>query len=232
MGSAPPDGVRRLLLVRHGVTEWNREGRFQGHLDPPLAASGREQARLLGARLRAVAPRPMRIVTSTLGRASQTAELIAAELAAVDGRIELQSDARLMEIGQGDWEGRTHADLALNDPVRYEAWRTSDREPPNGEPVADAQQRVDALLAELLPVAPQTALCLVSHGGTLRLVARSIFGWSIERTWQTDLDNASLSWLDETDDGGWRLGRWNDVHHLLGRLTTHVDEADGAPLAL
>ena len=51
MGSALPEGVRRLLLVRHGITEWNREGRFQGHLDPPLAASGREQARLLGARL-------------------------------------------------------------------------------------------------------------------------------------------------------------------------------------
>ena len=56
----------RLLLVRHGVTTWNREGRFQGHLDPPLDPIGVEQARLLGARLAADEPGPLRIVTSPL----------------------------------------------------------------------------------------------------------------------------------------------------------------------
>ena len=67
----------RLLLVRHGVTTWNREGRFQGHLDPPLDPIGVEQARLLGARLAAEEHGPLRIVTSPLTRASATAELLA-----------------------------------------------------------------------------------------------------------------------------------------------------------
>ncbi len=228
VGEAPP---RRLLLVRHGITEWNREGRFQGHRDPPLSATGREQARLLGARLHDFTTGPMRIVASTLGRAAQTAELIA-EALTPNRDIELLMDARLMEIGQGDWEGRTHADLAVNDSERYAAWRTRDEEPPNAEPIPDVQRRVDSLLAELLPRATGTTLCLVSHGGTLRLIARALLDLPIARVWRTDLDNASLSCLEETDGQGWRLERWNDVHHLLGRTATHVDESDGTPLAL
>lgn len=233
-----PAASRSLLLVRHGVTDWNREGRFQGHMDPPLADAGRRQAELLGERLAHGGRSPQLIVASPLGRALQTAELVAARLASGGHRATLVSDRRLMEIGQGDWEGRTHAELAVQDAERYHAWRTSgtDLQPPNAEPIEDAYHRVSELLDELLPAEEVACVCLVSHGGTLRLVARRLLELSVARTWEIDLDNASLSHLTSIDDGtgvaGWRLERWNDVSHLLGRMPTHVDESEGEPLAL
>jgi broad specificity phosphatase PhoE len=208
-------------------------------MDPPLADAGRRQAELLGERLARSAPRPELIVTSPLGRALQTAEMVAARLARAGHSATLVSDRRLMEIGQGDWEGRTHAELAVQDPERYHAWRTSgtDLQPPNAEPIEDAYRRVRELLDELLPMKDSPSVCLVSHGGTLRLVARRLLELSVARTWEIDLDNASLSHLTRTDDGtariaAWRLERWNDVSHLLGKMPTHVDESEGEPLAL
>ena len=131
---------RRILLVRHGVTDWNREGRFQGHLDPPLADDGRLEAELLGARLqRDELLSPVRIVSSTLARARQTAESIGAKVG-----VAVEQDARLIEIGQGEWEGRTHDDLAVSDADRYAAWRRDAgiRQPPGGESIESATQRV------------------------------------------------------------------------------------------
>jgi probable phosphoglycerate mutase len=225
----------RLLLVRHGVTDWNREGRFQGHLDPPLADDGRRQAILLGERLAQLGPRPSRVVSSTLGRALQTARLVAAALSDTGPRPALVTDSRLMEIGQGDWEGRTHRELAVAEPEHYEAWRRSEVPPPNAEPIEDARRRIAGLLAELageLEGCPEATLCLVSHGGILRLAAGELLGLSLAQTWLLDVDNASLASLTRGADGGWQLERWNDVGHLLGRMTTHTDESEGEPLAL
>ena len=175
---------RRLLLVRHGVTDWNREGRFQGHLDPPLSE---------------------------------------------DGRVE----ARLIEIGQGEWEGRTHADLAVSDAERYAAWRRDSgiRQPPGGESIESAAERLTTLVAELTVDGDRWPICLVSHGGTLRILARILLGDAGAAQWSFDVDNASLSVCSMTDRG-WRLDRWNDTLHLLGRMATHVDEMEGRPLAL
>lgn len=223
--------VRRLLLVRHGVTDWNREGRFQGHLDPPLADDGRAEAERLGERLAAdEALRPTRIVASTLTRARHTAEAIGSRIG-----VEVETDRRLMEIGQGEWEGRTHDELAVNDAERYEAWRsdTRIRQPPGGETVEDAWGRVAALVAELDAEADAGTVCLVSHGGTLRVLARVLFGGDIDAPWSFDVDNASLSVCGALEGTtGWRLERWNDTFHLLGMVTTHVDESEGRPLAL
>jgi len=225
----------RLILVRHGVTEWNREGRFQGHLDPTLSADGREEARLVAERLAADgALRPGRLISSPLSRARQTAEVIIAALG--DDAPPIELDARLMEVGQGEWEGRTHAELAVSDPDRYQAWRhaTWDRQPPGGEPVNDAVRRIGAAFDEAIVTSDRTRawpLCIVSHGGTLRLAAHHLLEVPIDRAWRLDLDNASLSVLDHVN-GQWRLVAWNDGGHLLGRAPAHVDEEDGEPLAL
>ncbi len=220
---------RRLLVVRHGVTDWNREGRFQGHLDPPLGDEGRSEAGHLADRLAADPDlRPARIVSSTLARAMQTAEAIGRA-----ARIAVEPDARLIEIGQGEWEGRTHADLAVADADRYAAWRRDAgiRQPPGGEPIESATERVSALLAELAAGPGAWPVCLVSHGGTLRILARIMLRADGVPSWTLDVDNASLG-ICTAIDGGWRLDRWNDTLHLLGRTDTHVDEAEGRPLAL
>ena len=215
----------RLVLLRHGVTDWNREGRFQGHLDPGLSAAGLQEARLAAERLVAEPSlRPTRIVASSLGRAMQTAAPIG-HAAGVD----VEADARLIEIGQGDWEGRTHAELEVDDAERYHAWRnaTGIRQPPGGEPIDAATARVRAFVEGLDPRAPAT-IVVVSHGGTLRILAHLLLGLDDVR--QLEVDNASISVL--AWHRGWRLERWNDTLHLLGVQPTHVDEVEARPLAL
>jgi broad specificity phosphatase PhoE len=218
----------RIVVVRHGVTDWNRDGRFQGHLDPPLSDAGRREAILVAERIAGDPElRPARIVSSSLTRALETASAIAAAVGA-----EVEPDRRLIEIGQGEWEGRTHAELEVSDADRYRAWREAAgvRQPPGGEPIASATARVLALLEALLDAEAATT-CLVSHGGTLRILARLVLDLGDDRSWALDVDNASVGVVSRTD-GTWRLDRWNDTRHLLGLEPTHVDEAEGRPLAL
>ena len=221
--------TRRLILVRHGVTGWNREGRFQGQKNPPLTDEGRLEAELLAARIAGDPElRPVRIVASPLRRAMDTARA----MAAAAGDVPLAPDPRLMEIGQGEWEGRTHAELAVEDADRYHAWRAraGEEQPPGAEPLDAAYERVAALLADV-EAAEAWPTCVVSHGGTLRLAARYLLRLPGRRAWALDLDNASISSLVAVEDR-WRLQRWNDTAHLLGRTPQHVDEAEGEPLAL
>lgn len=226
--------IGRLVLVRHGVTDWNREGRFQGHLDPPLSADGLAEAALVAERLAASGGlRPSRIVSSPLARARQTADAIAA---ALDGEAAVELDARLMELGQGEWEGRTHAELAVEDAARYAAWRAAhdDGVPPGAEPVEIALARIVAAFREHVARSDRDRawpLCMVSHGGALRLAAHDLLEVPLRRAWHLEYDNASLSVLDRVH-GAWRLVSWNDGAHLLGRVSVHVAEEDGEPLAL
>lgn len=219
----------RLVVVRHAVTDWNREGRFQGHLDPPLSDVGRREAELVAERLASdEALRPVRIVSSSLARAMETAGAI--------GRasgVAVEPDDRLMEIGQGEWEGRTHAELEVSDAQRYRAWRDAAgvRQPPGGESLDSAMSRVRAVLGDLEPSDRAGTICLVSHGGTLRVMARLLLDLADDRSWALDVDNASIGMATHVD-GRWRLDRWNDTRHLLGRELVHVDESDGRPLAL
>jgi probable phosphoglycerate mutase len=221
----------RLLLVRHGVTTWNREGRFQGHRDAPLADDGRLEARLLGERLAGMELNGLAIITSPLSRAADTADRLADAVSATGPP---RADDRLMEIGQGEWEGRTHAELAVDDADRYAAWRAraGEEQPPGAETIEAALGRVISLLGEVMEE-PAPVACLVSHGGILRLVARHLLDLAPRRAWAMDVDNASLSELrrDGAHDA-WLVVRWNDTAHLLGRTAQHVDELDGEPLAL
>jgi 2,3-bisphosphoglycerate-dependent phosphoglycerate mutase len=215
-----------LVLVRHGVTDWNREGRFQGHRDPGLSDSGRHEADLAAGRLASDARlRPTRVVASSLGRALATAVPIASAVG-----TEVEPDDRLIEIGQGEWEGRTHAELEIEDAERYRAWRgaTGIRQPPGGEPIEAATGRVRRFLEELSTGRDGT-VCLVSHGGTLRILAHLLL--ELSDVHALEVDNASIS-VVSGGDRGWRLERWNDTLHLLGREPIHVDELEGRPLAL
>ena len=219
---------QRLVFVRHGVTDWNAEGRWQGRLDPPLSERGRREAQMVAGRLAADPDlRPGRILSSTLARASETAAIIGGSVG-----VEPEPDARLVEIGAGEWEGRTHAELAAIDGERYRAWRTTPGYgPPGGEPIPEATERIRSIL-DHVTASHTWPVLLVSHGGTLRIFARLLLDLSAERAEAVDIDNASVSSAVRSGSGTWRLERWNDELHLLGRERTHVDEAEGRPLAL
>ena len=100
-----------LLLVRHGETDWNRLGRWQGHSDTPLNARGREQARELAPQLDGVDV----VYSSDLARARETAEILAEELGA-----DVRLDARLRERGFGAWEGLTAAEIVGHDDLQWQ----------------------------------------------------------------------------------------------------------------
>src|SRR5947208_1264778 len=125
----------RVVLLRHGRTEWNATGRFQGQMDAPLDGIGRAQAEAAAV---AVAPmRPDVIVTSDLSRAAHTAAAVAAEAG-----VEPVVDARLREIYLGSWQGLTRAEARAKFPDEYASWQTGeDARRGDGETYAEVGAR-------------------------------------------------------------------------------------------
>src|SRR3954470_19573703 len=109
--------VMNLLLVRHGETAWNREGRYQGRTDVPLSSDGEAQVRALGARLAhlqiAIA------ICSPLTRTRHTAQAVLGARA-----VPLETDAALIEISHGAWEGQLASDIELSHAEMFGTWRT------------------------------------------------------------------------------------------------------------
>ncbi|WP_409328974.1 histidine phosphatase family protein [Trujillonella humicola] len=165
MSSAPePPAVRveRLVLWRHGRTEWNAEGRFQGQQDPPLDAEGRRQAAVAAAHLvagLALTGEDTVVVSSDLSRAVETATALTGRLG-----LPLEVDARLREHSLGRWEGLTRDEVAARHPEQYADWLAGrpvrDR---GGEEPAAVADRALSLVREL----PESRVAvLVTHGGT------------------------------------------------------------------
>jgi broad specificity phosphatase PhoE len=152
--------MARLILVRHGVTDWNREGRYQGQSDPPLNDEGLQQAHRL---IELLKPEGIsRVVSSDLKRASETARILAEGL-----RLESPgTDARLREIDLGRWEGRLAIEIAREDALAWDA-RLGDPvnvAAPGGETTLQVAQRVWACLDELAAQAGADTIAVVSHG--------------------------------------------------------------------
>jgi broad specificity phosphatase PhoE len=144
--------VTDLLLVRHGETDWNRDGRYQGHADPPLNEVGREQARELARKLGA---HEFDVVyTSDLRRASETAEII------VRGReVPLLPEPGLREIDVGSWSGLTRAEIEQRFPG-------ADRH--DGEAPEAMRERVVRTVTAIAEREAGKRVLIVSHGGALR----------------------------------------------------------------
>jgi broad specificity phosphatase PhoE len=148
----------RLLLARHGETEWNRLGRWQGQHDLPLSSRGREQALALCARLKS--ERLSAVYSSALRRAIETAHEIA-----VCHRLNVCRDARLNELNLGEWEGLRRQEIATKYPQLLQAWEADTRSvsPPNGESVADLERRVLSAIQEIALAYPGETVCLIGH---------------------------------------------------------------------
>ena len=170
-GPLRPD--RRLILLRHGRTAWNAEGRFTTRTDVPLDVEGRHQARQAGIALAGV--RIDRILASPLERARHTAEAVAAAHPAV---LEVTIDPRLTEIDAGPFEGRTIPEIESGpDAAAFRAWHADANviDVPGAEPLASAAARAAAFLAEAAAL-PGTTLA-VTHGSLVRvLVASAVLG--------------------------------------------------------
>ncbi|NPA26302.1 MAG: histidine phosphatase family protein [Chloroflexi bacterium] len=149
-----------LLLVRHGETDWNREGRYQGQADPGLNARGRAQAQALAHRLRAAGWRPQVIYTSPLRRAAETAAILNQAW-----QVPVRVDPRLMEIHQGAWQGLTVDEIARRWPQLFEAWERTPWavRPPGGETLAEVRDRVYAAIDDIVQRHPNDIVLVVAH---------------------------------------------------------------------
>lgn len=160
--------MARLLLLRHGQSTWNAEGRWQGWADPPLSEAGEAQSvavagLVAGAGIAAV-------VASDLRRAQRTAAVVADVLGV--GPVEV--DPALRERDVGAWSGLTGEEIATRWPDALAAWRAGRLDgPPGGESDADLAARVFCAL-DLLARRPEPVILVVTHGGVISLVERRL----------------------------------------------------------
>jgi probable phosphoglycerate mutase len=199
--------MTQVLVARHGETDWNREGRWQGQGGPGLNATGRDQAAALAARLATV--RLDALYTSDLARAVQTAEIIAA----VTGLVPVLEPG-LREVDNGDWRGLTRAQVRASNPAGYRRWLNGDSGWHGGETYQQMHARVVATLQRLLADHRRGRILLVSHGGAVRaIVAHAVALADHDRRHIDGARNGSITTV-ATRRGALRLVSFNDDGHL------------------
>ena len=211
--------VSRVLLWRHGRTEWNASGRFQGQQDPPLDDEGRNQAALAAPHLLAagLSSDDTVVVSSDLSRAAETAAMLVALVG-----VPLRLDARLREHGMGCWEGLTRNEVAARYPEQYADWIAGRPvQGRGGENPAEVGARALAALSDLPQV--RTAV-VVTHGGTSgRLLERLLGLGSEHRRAFGPLGNCAWSELIRHE------GRWRLLRHNASVLQLPDARADDVP---
>ncbi|MFC9359159.1 histidine phosphatase family protein [Rhodococcus sp. NPDC057014] len=205
-----PRAPRRLILLRHGQTEYNADNRMQGQLDTELSELGRSQARAAATAL--VGRRPISIVSSDLRRAYDTAVEVGD-----NAGLPVQIDERLRETHLGDWQGLTHLDVDARAPGARAVWRgDATWAPPGGESRIDVARRSKPVVAELVEKHEDWAekpVVLVAHGGLIAALTAALLDLPVDR-WPVLGGLGNTSWVQlsaygNPDSLSWRLDVWN-----------------------
>ncbi|PIE26226.1 MAG: phosphoglycerate mutase [Micrococcales bacterium] len=194
----------RVLLVRHGQTEYNSAHRWQGHVDIPLNETGRMQAKAAGAALVAAGEQPTRVVSSDLMRAVDTARVIAECFG-----LGVQPDPQLREVNAGNWEGKTKQEILRLWPQEYHDWYAGkDVAVGRGERISAAAQRGAQAVLRHVEQGSGTLL-VVAHGGMLRGALQLILGLEFGQLPVGVVGNGHWGVLFMGRNGAWRLESWN-----------------------
>ena len=199
----------RLILVRHGETASNFQGRYQGQLDSPLTPAGLGQARALAERL--ARTRFTALYSSDLGRAEQTARVIADKTA-----FHIRPDARLRERHLGIFQGLLAAEIEQNFPDEYRCFKSGapDHVVPGGESTRQVLERAVICLEELASRHVGETIVVVTHGGVLSVLLRHTLGVPLEARRRFTHGNASWNVFRRETAGKWFLETWGEVSHL------------------
>jgi 2,3-bisphosphoglycerate-dependent phosphoglycerate mutase/probable phosphoglycerate mutase len=201
--------LRRIVLLRHGQTEFNLDGRMQGHLDTKLTEDGQAQA---AAAAPVLADIPLdRIISSDLSRAHETALAVAACVG-----LPVTTDVRLRETNLGQWQGSTTREIEQGSPGSIGAWRADPRwTPPGGESRVDVVARslplVEELDAEFADDPEARAVLFVAHGGMIAGLTCGLLDLP-ETSWPVigGMGNAKWAIVARRDDHPrWRLSGYN-----------------------
>lgn len=215
VAATPPDAPEiaqrprlRLILIRHASSLWNDEKRIQGQLDPPLSEKGREQAARLAERLRGRSF--ARFFSSDLKRALETSNAIAD---AIGTSPEMCPELR--EVGLGQWEGLTRADIVHRYPSEWQRWvaEPSWDIPPGGEGADAFETRVGAFLDHVTAEQDSGDVLLVTHGGVIQVAILRLLRRRSHGLFPFVIYNTSLTVL-EGDPSRMVVARVNDTCHL------------------
>jgi phosphoserine phosphatase len=193
----PPNQGPRFLLIRHGETDWNRAGKFQGQIDVPLNDNGRHQASLAAEFLKTI-----EIdfgFTSPMLRPKETAQIILKDRSG----LTLNEDADLREIGHGLWEGKFEAEIKAEYPGELERWQSHPEsvQMPEGENLQDVWTRATAAWQRILTqVGNQTQTgIVVAHDATNKVLLCNLLGLGAADIWKIKQGNGAVTVIDYPD---------------------------------
>lgn len=200
--------MTRVILVRHGETNWNRTKRYQGHSDIALNQTGIVQAQRIGMRL--AAEKIQAVYSSDLLRAVQTATHIADK----HGLPVLQRQ-ELREINFGNWEGLTYEQIIVdNRDLITEIYNgNSSACMPNGESFEILGKRAMSVMEECVQKHQGENIVVVAHGGTLRTILCNVLGRNLSEVWSISQDNTAINVL-EYENGKGKVMMLNESNHL------------------
>ena len=203
---ATTEGGRNLIIWRHGETDHNASGIWQGQLDTPLSDKGREQALRAAAVLAAYDP--SMIVSSDLQRAADTAGSLASRVG-----LQVLHDQRLREIHAGLWQGMTAGDVAEQFPVEQAALQAGEdiQRGVHGESMGQVAQRTRAAVDDVLAnLAPGDTAVIATHGVAGRTVVAGLVGLDQHTAWQTFAGLHNCHWAQVHEYArAWRIVTWN-----------------------
>ncbi len=197
-----------LIAIRHGETEWNGQGRFQGHLNSMLNKAGLAQAEALGEYL--AREHFDLLLSSDLGRALQTAQAIATRTG-----HEIVVEPRLRERRMGIFQGLTPAEVQARYPEDYARFRTRDPDYviPDGESTRQFFERSVACFSDLAGRHAGLILAAVTHGGVLAMLYRHARAMPLDALRDFPLHNTGINRFRHRL-GAWELQSWGEVGHL------------------
>jgi len=203
--------VTRLILVRHGETMWNAEGRIQGHKNSPLSPLGNEQALAVRSRLKGI--KAAAIYSSDLTRTQETIRPFAEF-----SNLPITTRFDLREKCFGEWEGMTPADVEEKFPGEWARFRSHydlDFHIPGGETWHDVQARIVGACRDILSRhEPDDTVIVVGHGGSLRPIVLHAMSAPLPCVFHLSLDNAGITRLDFKNPDSGRVIYLNDTSYL------------------
>lgn len=205
--------MTRMILVRHGETEWNRIERFRGRADIPLNETGLTQAEVTGRRI-AAEWRPMAVYSSPLSRAAKTAEAIAWYFDLV-----VQIHKGLTDIDYGQWQGLTPDEARKRWPEVVDAWYDAPHTAhiPGGETLAALRARAMRTVNELASLHEGETIVLVGHTVVNRIILLGVLGLGNDRFWRLRQDTCAINTF-EVKAENFTIGSLNETYHLRSKI--------------